>query len=792
MADRFPLILNTSNNQIQEIASGDNLDLTGSGISNAGIITAGNVTIGAATTDLIVTGDARVTGILTIGTGSLTLNGPNNLVNVGTALTLGHTQGLQFHTQNLHSAGFEVNQINVSGASTIGGNLDANGDLDVDGHTNLDNLSVAGVATFTGNLNVGGVLTYEDVTNVDSVGIVTAREGVFLPDLKQLKLGNTAAAPDLYIWHNSSTGNSNISNKTGDLFIQGNNGSGTVVNQIAVKSNASVELNYQGTKKFETTGAGVLVSGNIYANDNNKFIAGTSNDLSIYHDGSHSYIDNNTGSLRFRDAGGAEKFRISGSGTQFNDDITLSNDNDKIIIGAGSDLQIFHTGTASKINNATGSLFIQSDATSFHGDGGSETMATFAKNGAVELYYDNTSRFSTSGVGATVYGNLDVTADLDVDGHTNLDNVNVSGVCTVSSNIYTNGRLEISSSQPRIHLVDTDNNDDFSIYNNHGTFLIYDSTDGADRFKIDSSGNITMPGDTTFSGGAGAITIAADSDIRMVSGNWTGEYSGKIQYHSNKIYIQSGAGGWQFRTAAGAAALELSPAGLVTGNISFANDVNFNSAGAGAITIAAGGDIRMGDGAWSGEHAGKIQFHSNRMYLQGGTSGHQLRDPSGGTTIEILTNGNISGQNLTMAQDVLFNGGAGACTIKAHADIRLETGNWTGNTYGKIQHHADSFYICGGSNANYAIILRDNNADRIYMTTGGTFYPTTNNYSDLGTSVNRWRNIYTNDLNLSNKDGANDVDGTWGNYTIQEGESDLFLINNRNGKKYKFNLTEVN
>ena len=52
------------------------------------------------------------------------------------------------------------------------------GDLDVDGHTNLDNLSVAGVATVTGNLNVGGVLTYEDVTNVDSVGVVTARAGI--------------------------------------------------------------------------------------------------------------------------------------------------------------------------------------------------------------------------------------------------------------------------------------------------------------------------------------------------------------------------------------------------------------------------------------------------------------------------------------------------------------------------------------------------------------------------------------------------------------------------------------
>ena len=38
---------------------------------------------------------------------------------------------------------------------------------------------------------------------------------------------------------------------------------------------------------------------------------------------------------------------------------------------------------------------------------------------------------------------------------------------------------------------------------------------------------------------------------------------------------------------------------------------------------------------------------------------------------------------------------------------------------------------------------------------------------------------------------GNSVDNTWGNYTIQEGENDLFLINNRNGKKYKFNLTEV-
>jgi len=72
-----------------------------------------------------------------------------------------------------------------------------------------------------------------------------------------------------------------------------------------------------------------------------------------------------------------------------------------------------------------------------------------------------------------------------------------------------------------------------------------------------------------------------------------------------------------------------------------------------------------------------------------------------------------------------------------------------------------------------------------------TIRPVSNNSYDLGTSSYRYANIYTNDLNLSNEGSSNDVDGSWGDWTIQEGESDLFLKNNRSGKKYKFNLTEV-
>ncbi len=62
---------------------------------------------------------------------------------------------------------------------------------------------------------------------------------------------------------------------------------------------------------------------------------------------------------------------------------------------------------------------------------------------------------------------------------------------------------------------------------------------------------------------------------------------------------------------------------------------------------------------------------------------------------------------------------------------------------------------------------------------------------DLGSSSARWQNLYVNDLKLSNEGGANDVDGTWGDYTIQEGQDNLFIKNNRNGKVYKINWTEV-
>ena len=69
--------------------------------------------------------------------------------------------------------------------------------------------------------------------------------------------------------------------------------------------------------------------------------------------------------------------------------------------------------------------------------------------------------------------------------------------------------------------------------------------------------------------------------------------------------------------------------------------------------------------------------------------------------------------------------------------------------------------------------------------------PDTDATRNLGSPSLRWANIYSSDLNLSNEGASNGVDGTWGSYTIQEGEEDLYLINRRSGKRYKFLLQEV-
>jgi len=90
-------------------------------------------------------------------------------------------------------------------------------------------------------------------------------------------------------------------------------------------------------------------------------------------------------------------------------DILLA-DNDFLKVGTGNDLTLSHNGTNSFISNNTGELQFQADDFRFYTSGASETHAKFINNGAVELYHNNVKKFETVSGGATITGTCTATA----------------------------------------------------------------------------------------------------------------------------------------------------------------------------------------------------------------------------------------------------------------------------------------------------------------------------------------------------------------------------------------------
>jgi hypothetical protein len=249
---------------------------------------------------------------------------------------------------------------------------------------NSNNITGTGNIDITGSLNVTGVSTFQG--------------DVYLGDNDILYFG---AGSDLLIYHESSTGNSVIrEDGSGNLRLGGNNvqittPAGTET-YASFNVNGSVELYYDNSKKFETTTDGVTVTGNVTADglrlgDSDYAYFGNGNDLQIYHDGSHSYI---------KDA-------------------------------------------------ATGNLYLESN-----GGGviitktGPENIARFLTDGAVELYYDNSKKFETTGIGVSIVGTGN-TATITGPSNLVLDPAAVgdaTGTVTILGNLQVDGTQTIINS----------------------------------------------------------------------------------------------------------------------------------------------------------------------------------------------------------------------------------------------------------------------------------------------------------------------------------------------------------
>ena len=183
--------------------------------------------------------------------------------------------------------------------------------------------------------------------------------------------------------------------------------------------------------------------------------------------------------------------------------------------------------------------------------------------------------------------------------------------------------------------------------------------------------------------------------------------------------------------------------------------------------------------------------------------------PNGITVTGVVTSTSIS-QNINGNLSVTGNIGIGGTLtyedvtnvdsigiITARGGIQIGAGGTIGSSGGGIvTFFGDGSQLTGidatALKEGSGNVIVQASGSAVSVTAGKHLNPATTNTTDLGTSSLRWRNLYTQDLQLSNESiGKNDVDGTWGDWTLQEGENDIFMINNRNGKKYKINLTEV-
>ena len=375
--------------------------------------------------------------------------------------------------------------------------------------------------------------------------------------------------------------------------------------------------------------------------DGLKSFFGDANDLAIYHDGSHSYIEE-TGTGRLILSGGSDiqlqspagelmadfngngsvdlyynnvkKFETTTFGSKVTGYLQVTSgvdviggnidlvDNSKIRLGTSQDLQIYHDGSHSYISDTgTGDLNIVGNNISLQTTGG-EQYAAFIANGAAALYYDNAQKLATTSTGVAVTG------DVSASGYLKLESQAAPQIFMTSSTAGTPNWTMIAR--------------------NDGYFLLGRSGVSND-FYFDPSGNATFAGNVALTGGSlsisgdgsnavtftesgnGDFTIDAPDDIRLDAGGGdlvlraAGTEFGRISKSSNDLSITSsvtnsdillipnGTGNVGIGTISPSSKLELGPNGSLGANITNKNVILNIDGGYGTTGTPSSGQYKV-------------------------------------------------------------------------------------------------------------------------------------------------------------------------------------------------------
>ena len=661
------------------------------------------------------------------------------------------TSGTSFNIgiTTIHSNLIEAHNIKSTGILTATGGSFSGNVTAVDG-------------TFSGNVSIAGTLTYEDVTNIDAVGIITAPAldvDDFLDVGSNIKLGNAGVI-------------------TATSFV-GSGAALTGIDATAIKDSG-------GNVKIQAQASGAIHTG-----------VSTFQDLTVEKSANLNVNIKSTGGWGALEVGGATAGYIDIK-KPFSDDF---------------DLRLMVDGS--------GTNYISSNAANLKLDAQGNNGIELGAYGAPSLKYSNDTKLVTTSAGVSI------PKDLDVDGHTNLDNVSIAGVVTAT----------------------TFSGSGASLTNLNASAIASGTVPTARLGSGTASSSTFLAGDSTYKTVTGT-TINSNADNRVITGSGTANTLNAEQYLTwdgqiFKVNAATNDNPFQLDTGSSNGAhmrffrngTQLHFFGCGTGiSLGDSEDLSMRSydnilfstgnSSSERVRITSNGDLKLsGSTALSspstgykrivignnlilnaGSSAGGYTGFQNNAYVN--SSGNWVRVNNDYASSIGMDDGNIYFRNVgagtgniswSMPLQIYANGTSTfGSTVTVNGYVLSQGSSGRGGIFGQIQVGLENLYnTIQNAQANTPIHLQYNNTGDVKCNEGGgdlrtaDIIPHTNNSSNLGSSTRRWANIHTNDLNLSNEGNSNEVDGTWGQYTIQEGQDDLFLINRRSGKRYKFLLQEI-
>ena len=727
MANRFPLILNTSSNQIQELASGDALDLTGSGLNLTG---GTNINTGTRGDILVYNASGNIVKLNIGSSGQVLKSNGSDL----TYSSIGAATGVYYVTKS-GSNSADGSSIDTAFASikhavaNVGTPTATNpAIIFVKAGTYEEQLPIVVPAhtTIAGDSLRATVI--KPASGLDSGGSIQNNRSTMF------KMSNATVLQDLVMdgmggYTPGSPAHKPESATIGGVYLALNNAS-----PVSTKS----PYIYNCTS-FGNGATGAVLDGSVHASGNRSMLFHTY--TAVHSDGLGIFLKANANAemistftyycqVGFAAIGGS-KIRSLNSSNAYGEYAVYS---------AG-----FDSGETANTGTVKGTMLVYTNVltTSFQ-DGETITGGTSGATAKVVNVQAEPKRIYIVNKSGTFQASETVT-----------------GGSSGATATLTSGTVEVNQSGRILVSI-------FATLPVAGDSLQFNSTDG-NAYQIQSISTVTISGQAyrviVFST-ARATAVAADVGLTVRK-----EFS--LVRLTGHDFLQVGTGGTDTTNWPN------NP----TQNPNQSYQVMTNETDPGRVYYTATdelGNFYVGDQFKVDQATGNVTLDASAFNLSGLES---LRLGSVGGLIgasvnEFSTDGTLSQNSNTKVPT--------QNAVKTYVDSQI-----SGLNADKIIEGDTSVEtIDSGSNGN--IQFKINAGLKLQIDSTGHTIPGADNASDLGSSTKRWRNIYAADMHYSNEGDKNSVDGTWGSYTIQEGENDLFLLNNRNGKKYKFNLTEVN